>query len=132
MMPFIDNIKELVKVNKNNQGSLSKIKDKKNHPFEIVSLMYLRGRTLSNSFIIIDECQNLTPNLVKTIITRAGEGTKILFCGDLEQVDDKYLRKNLNGLSYLMQNLKNHPIYGHINLEEVERSELARLGTMLP
>jgi PhoH-like ATPase len=132
MAPFIDNLKVIKHSRPNNDKSLEKIKEENPYPFEILSIMYLRGRTLSNSFIIIDEAQNLTPSLVKTIITRAGDGTKILFCGDLDQVDDKYLRKNLNGLSYLMENLKDQPIYAHIALEEVERSPLAKLGTMLP
>ena len=132
MAPFIDNLKVIKDARTTNKKSLEKASGKNLYPFEVISLMYLRGRTLSNSFIIIDEAQNLTPNLVKTIITRAGEGTKILFCGDLEQVDDKYLRKNLNGMSYLMENLNGKSIYAHIALEEVERSELAKLGTMLP
>lgn len=132
MAPFIDNLKVIKHARTTNSKNLQKIAGDNQYPFEILSMMYLRGRTLSNSFIVIDEAQNLTPSLVKTIITRAGEATKILFCGDLEQVDDKYLRKNLNGLSYLMQNLKNHAIYGHIALQEVERSNLAKLGTMLP
>lgn len=132
MAPFIDNLKVIKSSRTNNDKALEKAKGENPYPFEILSIMYLRGRTLSSSFIIIDEAQNLTPSLVKTIITRAGEGTKILFCGDLEQVDDKYLRKNLNGLSYLMENLKDQPAYAHIALEEVERSPLAKLGTMLP
>ncbi len=132
MAPFIDNLKVIKNAKASNVNNLKKMSGENTYPFEILSMMYLRGRTLSNSFIIIDEAQNLTPSLVKTIITRAGEGTKILFCGDLDQVDDKYLRKNLNGLSYLMENLKNHSIYGHIALREIERSPLAKLGTLLP
>jgi PhoH-like ATPase len=87
---------------------------------------------LSNICFIIDEAQNLTPHEVKTIITRAGEGTKIIFTGDVFQIDTPYLDSHSNGLSNLIEKLKNNHLYAHINLEKGERSELANLaGTLL-
>ena len=94
-------------------------------------LAYIRGRSLSNIFFIVDEAQNLTPHEVKTIITRAGENTKIVFTGDVYQIDTPYLDTQSNGLSYLIDKLKNHPLYAHITLEKGERSELANLANEL-
>lgn len=97
----------------------------------ITPLAYIRGRSLSNIFFIIDEAQNLTPHEVKTIITRAGEGTKIIFTGDIFQIDTPYLDSESNGLSYLIEKLKGNPLYAHITLEKGERSELANLANEL-
>lgn len=97
----------------------------------ITPLAYIRGRSLSNIFFIVDEAQNLTPHEVKTIITRAGENTKIIFTGDIYQIDTPYLDSQSNGLSYLIDRIKNHPIYAHITLEKGERSELANLANDL-
>jgi len=97
----------------------------------IQPLAYIRGRSLSNIFFIVDEAQNLTPHEVKTIITRAGEGTKIIFTGDIYQIDTPYLDSQSNGLSYLIDKIKHHPIYAHIRLEKGERSELANLANDL-
>ncbi|MFA8300960.1 MAG: PhoH family protein [Hyphomicrobiales bacterium] len=97
----------------------------------ISPLAYIRGRSLSNFFFIVDEAQNLTPHEVKTIITRAGEGTKIVFTGDIYQIDTPYLDSQSNGLSYLIDRIKHHPIYSHIRLEKGERSELANLANEL-
>lgn len=94
----------------------------------ITPLAYIRGRSLSNIFFIIDEAQNLTPHEVKTIITRAGENTKIIFTGDIYQIDTPYLDAESNGLSVLIDKIKHHPIYAHIRLEKGERSELANLA----
>jgi PhoH-like ATPase len=80
---------------------------------------------------IVDEAQNLTPHEVKTIITRAGQNTKIIFTGDIFQIDTPYLDSQSNGLSYLIDRIKNNPIYAHINLEKGERSELANLASQL-
>ncbi|MBU1569468.1 MAG: PhoH family protein, partial [Proteobacteria bacterium] len=80
---------------------------------------------------IVDEAQNLTPHEVKTIITRAGEGTKIVFTGDIFQIDHPYLDSQSNGLSYLVEKMQGQKIYAHINLEKGERSELAELATHL-
>jgi PhoH-like ATPase len=97
----------------------------------IQPLAYIRGRSISNICFIVDEAQNLTPHEVKTIITRAGEGTKIIFTGDIYQIDTPYLDSQSNGLSYLIDKIKHHDIYAHIRLEKGERSELANLANEL-
>jgi PhoH-like ATPase len=98
---------------------------------EITPLAYIRGRSLHRVFFIVDEAQNLTPHEIKTIITRAGEGTKIVFTGDIHQIDHPYLDSLSNGLSYLINRLVGQTIYGHISLEKGERSELAELASNL-
>lgn len=97
----------------------------------IAPLAFIRGRTLTKIFFIVDEAQNLTPHEVKTIISRAGEHTKIVFTGDIYQIDTPYLDSESNGLSYLIENAKNHPLYAHITLQKGERSELANLANEL-
>ncbi|MCU0353572.1 MAG: PhoH family protein [Cytophagales bacterium] len=98
---------------------------------QIMPLAYIRGRSLSNVIFIVDEAQNLTPHEVKTIITRAGENTKIVFTGDIYQIDTPYLDTQSNGLSYLIDRVKDHKLYAHITLEKGERSELANLANEL-
>ncbi|MGB4773733.1 MAG: PhoH family protein, partial [Daejeonella sp.] len=97
----------------------------------IAPLAFIRGRTLNKIFFIVDEAQNLTPHEVKTIISRAGEHTKIVFTGDIYQIDTPYLDAESNGLSYLIDKAKNHPLYAHITLQKGERSELANLANDL-
>ena len=97
----------------------------------ITPLAYIRGRSLSNICFIVDEAQNLTPHEVKTIITRAGDNTKIIFTGDVNQIDTPYLDSQSNGLSYLIDRIKGHPLYAHVTLEKGERSELANLANEL-
>jgi PhoH-like ATPase len=97
----------------------------------VCPLAYIRGRSLSNVFFIVDEAQNLTPHEVKTIITRAGENTKIIFTGDINQIDTPYLDAQSNGLSYLLEKVKGQKLYAHITLEKGERSELANLANNL-
>jgi PhoH-like ATPase len=82
-------------------------------------------------FFIVDEAQNLTPHEVKTIITRAGENTKIIFTGDIHQIDTPYLDAQSNGLSYLIEKVKGQPLYAHITLQKGERSDLANLANDL-
>ena len=94
-------------------------------------LAYIRGRSLQRVYLIVDEAQNLTPHEVKTIITRAGEGTKIVFTGDIKQIDHPYLDSLSNGLSYLVSRMKGQAIYAHITLEKGERSALADLASDL-
>lgn len=98
---------------------------------EISPLAYIRGRTLHRVFFIVDEAQNLTPHEIKTIITRAGEGTKIVFTGDIQQIDHPYLDALSNGLSYLINRMVGQSVYGHISLEKGERSILAELASQL-
>ncbi len=97
----------------------------------ISPLSYIRGRSLVKIYFIVDEAQNLTPHEVKTIITRAGEGTKIVITGDIFQIDHPYLDSHSNGLSYLIEKMQGQLIYAHINLEKGERSELADLASNL-
>jgi len=94
----------------------------------VESLSYIRGRSLPNTFIIIDEAQNLTPHEVKTIVTRAGEGTTIVMSGDPYQIDSPYLDEYSNGLSYTVESLKNNPMIATITLVKSERSALAELA----
>jgi PhoH-like ATPase len=95
----------------------------------ITPLAYIRGRSLQKAYFIVDEAQNLTPHEVKTVITRAGEGTKIIFTGDINQIDHPYLDKHSNGLTYLISRMKGQDIFGHINLEKGERSALAEIAS---
>ncbi|MBU0954221.1 MAG: PhoH family protein, partial [Spirochaetes bacterium] len=98
---------------------------------EIEALSYIRGRSLPGQFIIIDEAQNLTPHEIKTIVSRAGEGTKVVLTGDPYQIDNMYLDSNSNGLSYLVDRFKGQSIYGHVTLQKTERSGLAHLAASL-
>ena len=97
----------------------------------IAPLAYIRGRSLADIFFIVDEAQNLTPHEVKTIITRAGEGTKIVFTGDIHQIDSPYLDSQSNGLTFLVDRMKGQPLFAHVNLVKGERSKLAELASNL-
>lgn len=97
----------------------------------VCPLAYIRGRSFSNVFFIVDEAQNLTPHEVKTIISRGGENTKMIFTGDINQIDTPYLDARSNGLSYLIDRIKGNPMYAHVTLEKGERSELANLANEL-
>ena len=95
---------------------------------EIEALTYIRGRSIANAFIIIDEAQNLTRHELKTIITRVGEGTKIVLTGDIEQIDNVYIDETSNGLTYAVEKFKDHDISGHVSLTKGERSKVATLA----
>lgn len=95
---------------------------------EMEAVTYIRGRSLPKMFMIIDEAQNLTPHEVKTIISRAGKGTKVVLTGDATQIDNPYLDKDSNALTYVVNRFKNYAIFGHVFLEKTERSELAALA----
>jgi PhoH-like ATPase len=97
----------------------------------VTPLTYIRGRSLQRCFLIVDEAQNLTPHEIKTIITRAGEGTKMVFTGDIQQIDHPYLDSLSNGMSYLISRMTGQPIYAHVTLEKGERSALADLASDL-
>jgi PhoH-like ATPase len=97
----------------------------------IAPLSYIRGRSLVKIYFIVDEAQNLTPHEVKTIITRAGEGTKVVLTGDIFQIDHPYLNSYSNGLSYLIDKMQGQNLYAHVNLEKGERSELADLASTI-
>jgi PhoH-like ATPase len=98
---------------------------------QIEPLTYIRGRTLPNQFLIVDEAQNLTPHEVKTILTRAGEGTKVILTGDPDQIDNPYVDAASNGLTYVVERFKNEPLAGHITFIKGERSDLAERATQL-
>ena len=102
-----------------------------NDKISVAPLAFIRGRTLTKIFFIVDEAQNLTPHEIKTIISRAGENSKFVFTGDIYQIDTPYLDAESNGLSYLIDKAKGHPLYAHITLQKGERSELANLATEL-
>ncbi len=97
----------------------------------ITPLAYIRGRSLSDVFFIVDEAQNLTPHEIKTVITRAGEGTKMVFTGDVQQIDTPYLDAKSNGLTYLTDKMKEQEIFAHVHLDKGERSYLAELASDL-
>jgi len=98
---------------------------------EMETLTHIRGRSIPNQFIICDEAQNLSPNMIKTLVTRVGEGTKIVFTGDPEQIDHPYLDASSNGLTYLVERLKAEEISGHVTLTKGERSVVAEMGARL-
>ncbi len=98
---------------------------------DIEPLLYIRGRSIPKQFLLVDEAQNLTPHEIKTIITRSGEGTKIVLCGDINQIDHPYLDASSNGLTYVVERFKNENIAGHVTLTQGERSELASLAAKL-
>ena len=98
---------------------------------KIAPLSYIRGRSLVKIFFIVDEAQNLTPHEIKTILTRAGGDTKMVFTGDVFQIDHPYLDKHSNGLSYLISRMAGQPLYAHVNLIKGERSALADLASNL-
>jgi PhoH-like ATPase len=132
MEPLWDNLKFIQNQYSESDKEYSKITEMvQNEKLVITPLAYIRGRSLSNICFIVDEAQNLTPHEVKTIITRAGENTKIIFTGDIHQIDTPYLDSQSNGLSYLIDRLKDHELYAHITLEKGERSELANLANDL-
>lgn len=132
MEPLWDNLKYIQNQYPETSKEYQKIKDMvEQEKLMITPLAYIRGRSLSNIIFIVDEAQNLTPHEVKTIISRAGENTKIIFTGDIYQIDTPYLDSQSNGLSYLIDRAKNHPLYAHITLLKGERSELANLANEL-
>jgi len=132
MQPLWDNLKviqdQYKEADKNFQAINTMLKEEK---LVVEPLSYIRGRSLQRIYFIVDEAQNLTPHEIKTIITRAGEGAKIVLTGDIYQIDHPYLDTLSNGLSYLIDHFKGEKLYAHINLEKGERSELAELASNL-
>ena len=122
-MPIQDNLKFLM----GDRTSLEMYMEK--GKIEIEALTYIRGRSISNAFIVIDEAQNLTKHEIKTIITRIGENTKIVLTGDVEQIDNVYVNETSNGLAHAVENFKTHKIAGHVTFKKGERSELATLAS---
>lgn len=132
MEPLFDNLKFIKnQFSEKDKEYQSITDDLEKEKILITPLAYIRGRSLSDICFIVDEAQNLTPHEVKTIITRAGEGTKIIFTGDIYQIDTPYLDSQSNGLSTLIDRIKHHSLYAHVKLEKGERSELANLANDL-
>lgn len=132
MQPLFDNLSVIKHSFNPRSNEYQLIEDlQKEERLNITPLAYIRGRSLSNAFFIIDEAQNLTPHEVKTIITRAGEGTKMVFTGDLQQIDSPYLDMKSNGLAYMTDRMRNQDLFAHINLVKGERSYLAELASNL-
>lgn len=132
MEPLWDNLKFIKSQFGENEKKHKAIKElEESGKILITPLAFIRGRSLSNIMFIIDEAQNLTPHEIKTIITRAGENTKIVFTGDVHQIDSPYLDENSNGLAYLVDRLKGENLFAHVKLEKGERSELANLANDL-
>lgn len=132
MQPLFDNLAVIKNQFSVTSKEFVKIEEMvKTEKLLISPLAYIRGRSLSNVFFIVDEAQNLTPHEVKTIITRAGEGTKMIFTGDIQQIDSPYLDAKSNGLSYLSDKMKGQELFAHINLVKGERSYLAELASDL-
>tara|TARA_R100000234_G_scaffold99961_1_gene68716 strand:+ start:523 stop:1833 length:1311 start_codon:yes stop_codon:yes gene_type:complete len=124
LMPIQDNLDFLMNGKKSNMDMFFE-----NGTIQVEALTYIRGRSISNAFIIIDEAQNLTMHELKTIITRVGENTKIILTGDIEQIDSVYLDATSNGLSYAVEKFKPHEISGHVTLVKGERSKVATLAS---
>lgn len=130
MQPLWDNLSYIKNQYNESDKQFRKINEMvDNDKLHIVPLAYIRGRSLSNVIFIVDEAQNLTPHEIKTIITRAGERTKIIFTGDIYQIDTPYLDAHSNGLTYLVDRMQGQHLYGHVNLEKGERSDLANLAS---
>jgi len=126
LAPIQDNLKFLTG---EDQTTLEEYKQR--GLIEIEALTYIRGRSIANAFIIIDEAQNLTAHEIKTILTRAGEGTKIVLTGDIEQIDNIYINEMSSGLTHLVEKMKPHEISGHITLRKGERSAVATLAAKI-
>ena len=132
MQPLFDNL-GVIKHRYNMHSQESRMIDDmlKDERLVISALAFIRGRSLSDVFFIVDEAQNLTPHEVKTIITRAGEGVKMVFTGDLDQIDSPYLDRQSNGLSHLFDRMEGQDIFAHVHLEKGERSYLAEVASNL-
>ena len=144
MQPIFDNLTYLLSTRASHGGSGAGAGNAESHSPEqritrlmgegkliLEPLTYIRGRSIPNQFMIVDEAQNLTPHEVKTIASRVGDGTKLILTGDIAQIDNPYLDAESNGLSYLIERMKDQGIVGHVTLEKSERSELASLVTEL-
>ncbi len=132
MQPLFDNLTVIKNQFSSSSKEITELNDmQKSGKLVIEALAYIRGRSLSETYFIIDEAQNLTPHEIKTIITRAGENTKIVFTGDVQQIDSPYLDAQSNGLAYMIDKMKGQSIFAHTNLIKGERSKLAELASDL-
>ena len=138
MQPIFDNLDFLMGESSNGKnkppksGITQRVQNLLNNDqLSLEAITYIRGRSIARQYIIIDEAQNLTPNEIKTIITRAGEGTKMVFTGDIQQIDQPYLDSQSNGLVYMIDRMIDQNIFAHVNLLKGERSELSELASNL-
>lgn len=132
MQPLFDNLNVIKRQFTASSAEVKRIEDmQKSEQLVIEALAFIRGRSLSETYCIIDEAQNLTPHEIKTIITRAGEGTKMIFTGDIQQIDQPYLDSQSNGLVYMIDKMKGQSIFAHVNLVKGERSVLSELASNL-
>ena len=129
MQPIFDNLEFLFRTRLKTDSSPEELLCE--GILEMEALTYIRGRSIPNQFIVCDEAQNLSPNMVKALITRVGAGSKIVFTGDAEQIDHPYLDASSNGLTCLVERFKNETIAGHVTLVKGERSEVAEIGARL-
>ncbi|OGN61383.1 MAG: hypothetical protein A3F09_04015 [Chlamydiae bacterium RIFCSPHIGHO2_12_FULL_49_11] len=128
LAPFFDNLDFICNVGKEELGKETKKWIVESEKFQLEAITYMRGRSFSDTFVIIDEAQNLTPHELKTIISRVGENTKIVILGDPTQIDNPYLDQDSNGLVYLVGRMKHFDLFGSVFFETTERSRLARLA----
>lgn len=132
MQPLFDNLNVIKRQFASNSAEVKRLDDmQKSGQLVIEALAFIRGRSLSETYCIIDEAQNLTPHEIKTIITRAGEGTKMVFTGDIQQIDQPYLDSQSNGLVYMIDKMNGQNIFAHVNLVKGERSALSELASNL-
>ncbi|MCD7936555.1 MAG: PhoH family protein [Tannerellaceae bacterium] len=132
MQPLFDNLNVIKGQFTSSSNEVKRIDEmQKENQLVIEALAFIRGRSLSDTFCIIDEAQNLTPHEIKTVITRAAEGTKMVFTGDIQQIDSPYLDAQSNGLAYMIDKMKGQDLFAHINLVKGERSQLAELASDL-
>lgn len=132
MQPILDNVGVIKSQFKKTEAKYKAIEDMlKEEKIVITPLAYIRGRSLSNIFFLVDEAQNTTPHEIKTIVTRMGENVKLVFTGDVEQIDQPYLDKRSNGLSYLIDKMKGQSLFAHVHLAKGERSALAELASQI-
>lgn len=132
MQPLFDNLNVIKRQFASNSAEVKRLDDMlKSEQLVIEALAFIRGRSLSETYCIIDEAQNLTPHEIKTIITRAGEGTKMVFTGDIQQIDQPYLDSQSNGLVYMIDRMRDQNLFAHINLVKGERSQLSELASNL-
>ncbi|MFP4490756.1 MAG: PhoH family protein, partial [Spirochaetaceae bacterium] len=130
MQPLFDNLEYILSVHKRpNLKSIDSVLN--NNMVELEAITYIRGRSLPRQYIIIDEAQNLSPHEIKTIVSRAGDNTKVVLTGDPYQIDSPYLDANSNGLTFLVEAFKGQSVFGHVVLEHSERSLLSELATEL-
>ena len=129
MQPLFDNLSVLKHENPDSRSLIAEMLEAER--LQITPLAYIRGRSLQHTYFIVDEAQNLTPHEVKTIITRAGEGTKVVLSGDLQQIDHPYLDSTSNGLAYVINRMKGQHLHAHVTLEKGVRSELSEVASNL-